>query len=169
MEDAELLAAVSAGDRDALRTLHDRHAGWLFLRLSRRCGDDELVREVVQDTFVRVWRKAGTWRGEGEVAAWLWRIGMNRLVDRLRRRRIRLPWHTSGSMASAEDEVLSGLEHGRLGPALEALSPELQAVVRAVVLDGMSSREAGRLLGVAPGTVRSRMASARQRLREELS
>ena len=168
MEDAELLAAVSAGDREALRMLHDRHAGWLFLRLSRRCGDDELVREVVQDTFLRAWSKAGTWRGDGDVAAWLWRIGMNRLVDRLRRRQFRLPWHAAESTTSAEEEVLSRLEHGHLGPALDSLSPELRAVVRAVVLDGLSSREAGRLLGVAPGTVRARMSVARRRLREEL-
>lgn len=168
-DDAQLLAAVARGDRDALHALHDRHAGWLLLRLRHRCGDTELVREVVQDSFVAVWEKASTWRGDGEVAAWLWRIGMNRLTDRLRRRR---PWLSRGrdpQVASAEDEVLRGLEHGRLGPALDALSPELRDAMRAVVLDGMTSREAARLLGVAPGTVRSRLTRARRQLREELS
>ncbi|MFI9563475.1 RNA polymerase sigma factor [Streptomyces rishiriensis] len=48
--DAALLRAVADGDPSALATLYDRHAGWLFARLSRRCADAEVVREVVQDT-----------------------------------------------------------------------------------------------------------------------
>lgn len=152
-----------------MRELHERHAGWLLLRLRRRCGDSELVREVVQDAFVAVWEKAATWRGEGEVAAWVWRIGINGLTDRLRRRRPWLAWDRGQQVASAEDEVLRGLEHGRLGPALDSLSPELRDAMRAVVLDGMTSREAARLLGVAPGTIRSRLTRARRQLREELA
>jgi len=50
--DAELLAAVVDRDFGALRVLHDRHVSWLTARLRRRCGDPDLVSEVVQDIFV---------------------------------------------------------------------------------------------------------------------
>ena len=65
--------------------------------------------------------------------------------------------------------MLLGVEHGDLGGALERLSPELRAVVRATVLDGLTTEEAGRLLGIPAGTVKTRMMRARARLREELA
>ena len=85
--DAELLAAVAAGDRRAFADLYQRHAPWLVLRLGRRCADPGLVDEAVQDTFVAVWQAAKKWDGRGEVAAWIWGIGVRRLIDRLRKHR----------------------------------------------------------------------------------
>jgi RNA polymerase sigma-70 factor (ECF subfamily) len=173
LSDSELVRAIAAGDRRALASLYDRHAAWLVLRLSQRCDDAGLVDETVQDTFVRAWRKAHTWRGEGQVGAWLWGIAIRRLVDGLRRRHptpvgdVRPDRMTT--VTAAEDEVLRNIEYGRLGPALDRLSPELRAVMQACVLDGLTAREAGHLLGLSPGTVKSRMHRARVRLREELA
>jgi RNA polymerase sigma-70 factor (ECF subfamily) len=169
--DEVLLRAVAGGDRRALETLYRRHAPWLVLRLSRRCADPGLVEEVVQDTFVAVWRGARRYRGTGEVAAWIWGIGIRRLIDRLRRRPA-TELHTAASesiMVSAEDEVLMGVEHGDLGAALGRLSPELRAVMQATVLDGLTTREAATLLGIPQGTVKTRAARARHELREALA
>ncbi len=169
--DDVLLADVAEGDRPALRTLYERHAPWLVLRLSRRCSDPGLVEEVVQDTFVAVWRGAKRFRGEGDVAAWIWGIGIRRLIDRLRRRPAALPSlvEPSPTVVSAEEEVLLGVEHGDLGGALNRLSPELRAVMQATVLDGLTTREAGRLLGIPQGTVKTRLMRARLELREALT
>lgn len=170
-ENADLLRAVAAGDRSALAELYAEHAPWLVLRLSRRCSDPGLVDEVVQDTFVAVWRGARRWTGQGEVAAWIWGIGIRRLIDALRRRpapTLTLLEQHAGLAVSAEEQVLLGVEHGDLAGALGRLSPELRAVVQATVLDGLTSREAGRLLGIPTGTVKTRMMRARASLREEL-
>jgi RNA polymerase sigma-70 factor (ECF subfamily) len=169
--DDALLADVAAGDRPALRTLYERHAPWLVLRLSRRCSDTGLVEEVVQDTFVAVWRGAKRFRGEGDVAAWIWGIGIRRLIDRLRRRPAALLSFVepSPTVVSAEEEVLLGVEHGDLGGALNRLSPELRAVMQATALDGLTTREAGRLLGIPQGTVKTRLMRARHELREALT
>jgi RNA polymerase sigma-70 factor (ECF subfamily) len=70
---------------------------------------------------------------------------------------------------SAEDQVLLGVEFGDLGGALGRLSPELRAVVQATVIDGLTTKEAARLLGIPAGTVKTRMMRARARLREELA
>lgn len=171
-EDAALLRAVARGDRRALAALHAEHAPWLVLRLSRRCSDPGLVDEVVQDTFVAVWRSASKWDGSGAVGAWIWGIGVRRLVDALRARprpTAPLQDEMTGVVASAEEQVLLGVEHGDLAGALGRLSPELRAVVQATVLDGLTTREAGRLLGVPAGTVKTRMMRARAALREELT
>jgi RNA polymerase sigma-70 factor (ECF subfamily) len=168
--DEELLGAVREGDSGALRELYERHAPWLLLRLSRRCADPNVVEEVVQDTFVAVWRGARRYRGQGEVAAWVWGIGIRRLIDRLRRSRVvpLLP-ERRGPEPSAEEQVLLGVEYGDLAGALNRLSPELRAALQATVLDGLTTREAARLLGIPAGTVKTRMMRARQQLREALT
>lgn len=171
--DVELLGAVVDGDRSALRALYDRHAPWLVLRLSRRCADAGLVDETVQDTFVRAWRHADSYRGDGDVGAWLWSIAIRRLIDRLRKSRP-VPvdmseQHADRTVVAAEERVLSGIEHGDLGAALAQLAPELRAVMQACVLDGLTTREAGELLGIPDGTVKSRMYRARRQLREALA
>ena len=84
--DADLVAAITDGDRRAFEELYRRHAPWLVVRLSRRCADAGLVDEVLQDCFVAVWRSARRWDGRGEVAAWLWGIGIRRLLDAFRHR-----------------------------------------------------------------------------------
>jgi RNA polymerase sigma-70 factor (ECF subfamily) len=169
--DEDLLREVASGDRGALRLLYERHAPWLVLRLSRRCADRGLVEEVIQDTFVAVWRGAKRYRGQGEVAAWIWGIGIRRLIDRLRRHPAPMPVAAQSRevMTSAEDQVLLGVEYGDLGAALNRLSPELRAVMQATVLDGLTTKEAGRLLGIPQGTVKTRLMRARAELREVLA
>ena len=170
--DSELLKAVADGDTVALEELYQRHAPWLSIRLTRRCNDDSVVADVLQDTFVAVWRGAGSYRGEAEVAGWLWGVAVRRLVSRLRRRgaAAEVPFEDvrDGLEASVEEQVLEGVEYGDLGSALARLSPEMRAVVQATVLDGLTAREAARLLGIPTNTVKTRLFRAKAQLRREL-
>lgn len=183
--DAALLRAVADGDASALATLYERHAGWLHARLTRRCADAEVVREVVQDTFVTVWRPAGG-HGGGEAGGWLWTIAARRLVDarRAQERVARVETAPASrpvpsrsvrsvrsveSVESAEERVLAGLEFGDVGTALGRISPELREVLRATVVDGLTTREAARLLGIPEGTVKTRAMRARAELRAALA
>jgi RNA polymerase sigma-70 factor (ECF subfamily) len=173
-DDAALLTAVVDGDALALRELYERHAAWLLARLTRRCNDQEVVVDVLQDTFVAVWKDARRWRQDGDVGAWLWGIAFRRLVSRLRSRKqvVLMPeWDTgaTGVLPAAEDQVLLGVEYGDLGEALRRLSPEFRAVVQAVVLDGLTTREAGKLLGVRENTVKTRLHRAKAQLRGSLA
>ena len=170
--DAELVAAIAAKDRSALELLYRRHEPWLALRLARRCSDLAIVDEVVQDTFVAVWRTAERYEGSGEVAAWVWGIGIRRLLQALRPRKPlldRLRRLRHDEMTSTEEQVLVGIEHGGLAGALAGLSPELRAVVEATVLDGLTTNEAAALLGIPSGTVKTRMMRARRQMREALA
>jgi RNA polymerase sigma-70 factor (ECF subfamily) len=170
--DAALLRRVADGDRAALGDLYAQHAPWLVLRLSRRCNDPGLVDEVLQDTFLAVWKGARKWDGRGEVAAWIWGIGVRRLVDALRRRphaTVLLLPDAGPVVTSAEEQVLLGVEYGDLAGALSRLSPELRAVMQATVLDGLTTREAGQLLGIPTGTVKTRVMRAKALLRQEMA
>ncbi|GAA2260531.1 MULTISPECIES: RNA polymerase sigma factor [Streptomyces] len=174
--DGELLRAVAAdGDRRAFEELYRRYAPWLTARMRGRCADAGIVDDVVQETFLAVWRGSARYREDGDAAGWLWRIASRRLVDALRgagaRGRLRqtLARLRHRDEASAEDRVLAGVEHGDLAGALVRLSPELRAVLQATVVDGLTTREAAVLLGIPPGTVKTRAMRARRQLREALA
>jgi RNA polymerase sigma factor (sigma-70 family) len=175
MDDAALLRRISRGDRSAFDELYRRTSPWLLVRLRRRCTDDELVAEVLQDTYVAVWRAAGSFAGEQDTTAgWLWTIASHRLVDAFRRRarHTGLPPAVIGreqTAPAAEEVALFGQVSGELERALLTLPPELRQVLKAMVLDGLTARETSVLLGVAEGTVKTRARRARAALREALS
>src|SRR6478609_4714903 len=87
--DETLLLAVAERDMGAFRTLYERHAGWLAIRLARRCNDRDLVADAIQDTFVAVWQRPRGFRGDGDIAAWLWGIAIRRALAGQRAARIR--------------------------------------------------------------------------------
>lgn len=183
LPDRELLSRVAAGDRDAFEAFYRRHATWLTLRLRYRCADGTVVDDVVQETFLAVWRGTARFRQKeqgreqekGDVTGWLWRIGSRRLIDSLRGHGVRqrlaglLARRRFADAPSAEEQVLFGVEHGDLAGALARLSPELRAVVQATVLDGLTTSEAAVLLGIPAGTVKTRAMRARRQLRQELA
>lgn len=168
LDDGELLGRIASGDDAAFDELWRRHAPWLLLRLRRRAPDDAV--DVLQDTFLSAWRNAGAFVGE-DAGGWLWTIASRRLVD-VKRRAASTPTPSELSPTSvarsAEDEVLDDVFDPRLSLAIAQLSPELSAVLQATVVDGLSTRDAAVLLGVAEGTVKSRSSRARAFLRGRL-
>ncbi len=171
--DAQLVAAIADRDRAALHELYLRHQPWLTARLRHRCADGDVVADAVQDTFVAVWRSAGRWNGSGDPAAWIWGIAIRRLIGVLRHRSSWSPVSNrvsdESTLTTAEDVVLFGVAHGDLAGAIDGLPVELRAVVQATVLDGLTTREAARLLGIPAGTVKTRMMRARIQLRGALT
>lgn len=170
ISDAGLLDRIATGDRDSLRALYDEHAGWLLIRLQRRCDDVDIAELALQDTFLAVWKSAADWRGEGEVAAWLWGIASRRLIDQLRKKR---PTPTEEpppdeTMPSAEDTALDRRLSGPIARAVATLDPDVRTVFLAANLDGLTTKEIAVLHQIPQGTVKTRMARARAQLKAEL-
>jgi RNA polymerase sigma-70 factor (ECF subfamily) len=174
VDEKQLLRLIARGDRAAFEELYRRTAPRLAVRLRKRCVDDDVVAEVMQETYLAVWRAAASFvgvAGEGSAAGWLWTIAARRLVDVLRRRarEARLPVLPVGPAPAAEDEVLLGAMSDPMAQALRQLAPELRQVLQAMVLDGLTVRETSVLLGLPEGTVKTRARRARIALREALS
>jgi RNA polymerase sigma factor (sigma-70 family) len=171
--DTMLLAAIGSRDLGAMRELYERHAVWLSVRLGRRCNDRDAVADALQDTFLAVWRTSSGFRGDGDVAAWLWGIAIRRLVSQLRHRRdVTVSWDEATDPATspaAEEQVLLSVEYGDLGQALAQLSPQMRAVIQAVVLDGLTTKEAARLLHMPEGSVKTRLSRGKVALRAALA
>ena len=86
LSDLILLGMVAEKDEAALREIVERHSPWLLLRLLRKTPDRDLAHEALHDTFVAVWKRPRSFRGDGDVGAWLWGIAIRQLVSRLRKR-----------------------------------------------------------------------------------
>jgi RNA polymerase sigma-70 factor (ECF subfamily) len=172
-EDRALVARIARGDRGALEQLYRRHAAWLLPRLESRCSDPDLADLALQDTFVSVWRSAGKYRGDGQVGAWLWGIAVRRLIDQLRKRRPTPLAPESiqryDRAMTFEDALVDDGSHGPMGVALRTLEPELQAVLIATAIDGLTTKEAARALGIPQGTVKTRLMRARKQAQEILA
>lgn len=166
--DEELLARVAGGDLAAFDELYERHAGWLLLRLRRRCTDPGLAEEVLQETFVSVWRGAGRFAA-GTAGGWLWTVASRRLVDALRRQVVPSATAARELTTPGPEALLCEVSYGDLGTALSRLSPELRQVLQATVLDGLTTKEAAVVLGIPQGTVKTRAARARAQLRAGLA
>lgn len=168
LSDGELLARIAAGDETAFDELWSRHAPYLLLRLRRRAPQD--AGDLLQETFLAAWRNAGAFRGT-DAGAWLWTIASRRLIDARRRAAsvaVPVEREVHGVVASTEDQVMADVFDPRLAGALAQLSPEMAAALQATVVDGLSTRDAALLLGVAEGTVKSRTSRARSFLRARL-
>ena len=163
MDDDELIAAMAAGDDTALRELFMRHAPWLAGRLRAALPPPD-IEDVLQETFLAVWRGASGYRPRGTPRAWMWVIARNQAALLLRRR---------GPVAAPLEET------PRVG-----LDPAVAAVVRADIAAALSGpegdllrlmyvedrpvAEVAALLGVPAGTVKSRAHRARRMLRAAL-
>ncbi len=172
--DAQLLAAHVAGDDRAFTTLMERHADRLWsiaIRVMRRPED---AADALQDAMISAFRRAGDFRGDAAVTTWLHRIVLNACFDRLRRIAARpsdpLPDDPERSLlfaASQDDPETAAVRSSLADEVTEALGrigPDQRAALVLVDLEGYSIEQAARILGCAPGTVKSRCSRGRARL-----
>jgi RNA polymerase sigma-70 factor, ECF subfamily len=166
------LAERAAGDPDLFGTLYRRHFEAVAGYLLRRTGDQALAEDLAADTFLAAWRALPGYRETGvPFRAWLLRIATNRANavarrERLRRRVLAL---LARSMPTGHTGQAQSDDTGELYAAMARIRAEHQAVISLVHLEGLSVEEAAGVLGVAPGTVKSRLHRGRQALRCELT
>jgi RNA polymerase sigma-70 factor, ECF subfamily len=174
MDDDLLIAAIAAGDDTALRALFSRHAPWLASRLRSVLPAPD-VEDVLQETFLAVWRGASSYRPEGAAGGWLWGVARRQAALFLRRRGpagLALPAFdtTEGGTAGA-DPAEAVLSRTVLDDAVGALGPEGspdREVWRLMYVEDRPVAEVAALMGVPEGTVKSRAHRARRRLRAAL-
>lgn len=127
-------------------------------------GNSDDVADAVQDSLARAWEKRDRLKKPEQFRAWMMRILTNRCIDMLRKRK-RVSFFPLDDANAAVEEPL------RLSPvaeAVERLKPELRLVVTLYYADGYSIDEIARSLGMASGTVKTRLRSARKRISQIL-
>ena len=167
--DAELLSRHVDGDSEAFGELFRRHRDRLWAVALRTVCDSEEAADALQDAMLSAFRRAGDFRGDSAVTTWLHRIVVNACLDRLRRRAAR-------PAVTGEEEALSALSAASspdgidpatrmdVEAALKMLPPPQRAALVLVDMLGFSVNDAADILGISPGTVKSRCARSRARL-----
>jgi RNA polymerase sigma-70 factor (ECF subfamily) len=171
-----LLRRIANGDREAFGQFYDRYASLVFtfaLRLLQRASDAE---DLLQDVFLQVWRQASSYSQErGSPEAWLMVMTRSRAIDKLRSLRRR------EQRAVSSEEVGAVGEGGTVGSGAAASEarltvrgalarlPEAQRIVLELAyFDGLTQSEIAARLGEPLGTVKTRMRTGLERLRELL-
>jgi RNA polymerase sigma-70 factor (ECF subfamily) len=173
MDDDGLIAAVAAGDDSALRELFSRHAPWLAARL-RSVLPAADVEDVLQETFLAVWRGAGGYRPESAAGGWIWGIARRQAALFLRRSgssSLVLPAVTAADGRGAGDPAEAALSRAALAEAVSVLGPEgcpEREAWRLLYVEDRPVAEVARLMGVPEGTVKSRGHRVRRLLRAAL-
>ncbi|HEX4898070.1 MAG TPA: RNA polymerase sigma factor [Candidatus Limnocylindrales bacterium] len=175
LADAALLRRVQADDLDAFEAFFERYRGLIHRTAYGLTGDVGAAEEILQDTFIRAYRHRASLRTDVSPVPWLHRVALNLCYSRLGRRR--LDMEPIGEAASElRDGALEPPEHAereelrqsiRVGVA--ALPPKHQSVVVLYYLHGMSLQETSDALGIALGTVKSRLHYALHALRGHLA
>ena len=176
--DAELVAAVLAGDKTAFTALMTRHKGWLFLFIRRHAPTAEDAYDILQDSFASAWKALKRYDPARPFNAWIRRIALNKCRDRARREAVRrrvfsivgLPAaeEAADEAARADEMQIAGEAVRRLDAAVQALPLQLREALVLTALQGLSQREAAEALGANVKVVEMRVYRARKRLAEVL-
>ena len=182
--DLLLVDRMARGDETALAELYDRHASKVYAAARAVVGEPADADEVTTDVFVHAWRSAGAYdASRGTVAAWLFTLARSRSLDRVRsrsRRSARIDRAAAmdgGSFAvpvsGAGPDPERGPEtselRGRVGAALAVLPEAQRRAIELAYFEGLSQREIAERLNEPLGTVKTRIRSAMQKLRDALA
>ena len=168
-KDRELIARIARRDSSALRAFYTLYQVRLFRFLFRIVRNEAIAEELVNDTFIKVWTKAGTFNDQSTVSTWLFTIARNEALSLLRKK----------SEAELDDEVASQIEDesdtqetsiakkdkGALMRAcIDKLSAAHREIVDLVYYQEKSVAEVAQILDIPENTVKTRMFHARQQL-----
>lgn len=171
-DDDTLMQRVQARDPEALRLLLERHLPALHRYLTRLSGSAADADELSQETFLRVWQAAGSYRpGRARLGTWLHRIAHNLHVDERRRQRAEpLPaeLEPEDPAPGPESQAVQSRQNQELQQALMHLPETQRSALLLCQVQGLSTQEAAVVMGSSPRAVESLVARARRNLRRRL-
>ncbi|HZP38653.1 MAG TPA: sigma-70 family RNA polymerase sigma factor [Methylomirabilota bacterium] len=171
--DDQLFAAVRAGETAAFTELYERHGRALLTFLARLTSDRSLAEDLLQETFLRVWRARDTYVGERQFRAWLFTIARRLVIDW--RRGQRIAWvdeptvleTTAASAGPHEGTDVNDLV-SRLERALRQLPEGQREVLVLSRQAGLNAEQIAQITGSTPGAVRVSLHRGLRRLSELL-
>ncbi len=161
-------------DREAFATLFDAFAPRVKSFMIRKGATPELAEDLVQETMIKVWTKAGMYDpAKGTVLAWVFTIARNLRIDRIRKESSRplaeLGDYDAPSDAPGSEEILVRSDEARyVARALAGIAPEQKEILMLSFVDDVPQSEIARRLNLPLGTVKSRMRLAYHHLRKTL-
>ena len=173
--DVELLARIGNNEPAAVNEMVTRKLPRLLALASRILGDADEAKDVAQESFLRIWRHAASWRsGEARFDTWLHRVALNLCHDRLRRRKER-PLSDDDTAALVDttpslDEQLEAADRSaRMAAALAALPERQREAIVLQYYQELSNIDAAALMNISVEALESLLSRARRQLRSQLA
>jgi RNA polymerase sigma-70 factor, ECF subfamily len=167
--DAALVAAIAAGNRDAMRILYNRHRIRVFRFAARLVGDAAVAEDVLSEAFIEVWRQAGRFEGRSSVSTWIMSIARFKALSARRRRpetglELQAAEAVPDPSLTPEQAVLETDRRAQLRACLSELSPDHRAIIDLVYYHDKTIEEVAEIVGAPKNTIKTRMFYARKRL-----
>jgi RNA polymerase sigma-70 factor, ECF subfamily len=162
--------AAEGGEATTVKELYDEHGAALWRYAWRLTGDPARAQDVVQETLLRAWQHPEVANdSERSARSWLFTVARNMIIDESRslrfRREVSTPDGSTAPQRACPDEVNAALDRLLIGDALARLTPEHRAVVQRSYFQGWTTAQIAADLGIADGTVKSRLHYALRALR----
>lgn len=179
-EDGELIRRMAAGDKAACAALYDRFSRPLYSVALRILNDQAEAEDIVQDVFLALWEKAGSFVStRGSAFGWAITLTRNRAIDRLRTRRRRanllsesfagdLPGAGTSAESDSADELVLKEKSGAVRAALATLPAEQVRALELAFFSGLTQQEIAARLSEPLGTVKARIRRGLLKLRDTL-
>ena len=170
--DQDLVRAIAGGDQASLGRLYDRYSGLVYSVALRVLRDTAAAEEILQDVFMQLWRKASQFDAQrGSLPAWLLVITRNRAISRLRRRdpvseatmeeaSVSMPYRLDNFLI--QQELL-----GKVRMAMDGLPASQREMLELAYFEGLSHSEIAERTGEPLGTIKTRLRSGVQTLRQQ--
>ena len=173
-DDAELVALASDGNRLAFEKLYRRHRDRIYGLVWRLSGGDHaLAEDLLQEAFVRAWRKLGSFRGDSRFATWLHRLSVNVALSdrriRVRRLEHERPLEGHAERTARGDRYVIAGDHRDLERAIGRLPERARIVLVLFDIEGYRHEQIATLTGMAVGSSKAQLHRARMLMREYLS
>lgn len=176
-EDAALLRDIAGGSEEAFGRLYDRYGRLAYSLAWRVLRDSPAAEDAVQEAFLNVWRKAGSFDGRrGDARSWLLSVVHHRAVDLLRRSRGQQPldlpaepYDVGGEADEAWRNLMGTLDRQALEGALARIPPDQRHVIELAYFGGHTHKEIAAQMQVPVGTVKGRIRIGMEKLRRLLA
>ena len=165
----EIVSLLEKGDKKAISLLYENYADALFGVISKVISDPGLAQDVLQETFVKVWKKAKSYDSKkAKLFTWLYRIAYNTAIDKVRsysnkaKKEIQIEDSNVYKLTavSLNQDVMDIKKH------LNTLEEKYQIVIQALFFEGMTQQEASDELEIPLGTIKSRLKIGLRELRK---
>ncbi len=181
-EEAGIISQALGGDQKAYASLVDKHRSAIFHIIKRIVHNDEIARDLVQETFMKAFASLASYRSEYRFSTWLYKIAANSSIDHLRKKRIQAlsldrPIETAdGTMElevpdnsfNPERELVKKQQRFSIEEAIQSLPDKYREVIVYRHKDDKSYEEIADLLDIPVGTVKARIFRARELLKKKL-
>ncbi len=170
--DEQVIKLCTDGNRQAQAQVYEFYAPKMFTICLRYAPDRATAEDILQDSFMKVFAKIGSFKGDGALGAWIRRVVINTALEHLRRIQIHSKRYVDLDICydiSVEEDILSQITFSEVMNAIKKIPVGYREVLNLYAIDGYTHREISKMLDISEGNSKQRVRRARNMLKEIIS